>query len=828
MLASLLLASAVSLPPVIADPRAGGSAWQLVSSRGQLPPPGAAGYLLELAEMPLQEFLGLVIELGSRGVPVVGLAAALPEEELRPYLDAVALEPAPGAAELAGVMARLRGTPLVCSAGGAEEAVELLAAGVGAVLVAQPPPEWRELLVDLLPEPLPARLGGKVLATALRGHDLATVVGLPAGFAGGEVRLPGVWYGHAVLAGETEHELMVSWLAEAAVVSVPPLPGGGLVVAYRPAERGTIEVIEVRGEKLPTAAEVLARHHRAAARQERLVVSWTAHQRLAVRVWVSEMARSFEVVLAGPVFFARGLGADWEVAEAWVDGVQWDPDALPDLPLLEPRRPPVPPLAPRLDPGYDFAFVGKERRAGRECFILSFASAPAAARRFGRAAIDAETGVLVEIEDRAQGLPGEVRSTVALTTLALAELGGVPLALPARVVADDLMEAFGAPAAVHRELILSGLSLNPADFEQARERAYSGPHRMVRDAPSGLKALVPDGHGGRLPAGEGRAAQRFLLAGLLHDRGLATPIPYAGLQLQDFDFRGRGEQLRAFLAGAVNDAAWSRRQGKQELSLRAFLQLLPFTSAGNVRGKSQDGEELKARRQRVGIGLATTRGRFRLGLELGAERWDFARTGSTASSFRTPSSTWEGVCRAEATAAIRSVTLAASVEGGWRQHWRHWGSAFDAQERAWQRGRLAAVFERSWFSLARLHLDAELLLGRRLDRFSAFSPARFGGLRLRGIASSLFAADRMTAIRGSLALPIAPRVRGEAGVDLAWVREPRSGYHARPVSGAALGVVSPGPWRTLLQLEVGFPIAVPGPRSFTFELFLLRPLAVSR
>ncbi|MFH1175855.1 MAG: hypothetical protein V1750_00505 [Acidobacteriota bacterium] len=826
MLASLLLASAVSLPPVIADPRAGGSAWQLLSSRGQLPPPGAAGYLLELDETPSQQLLDLVIELGSRGVPVVGLAAALPGEELRPYLDAVALEPAPAAAELAGLAARLRGTPLVCPADGAEEAVELLAAGASAVLVAQPAPEWRALLADLLPEPVPARLGGQPLATALRGHDLATVVGLPAGFAGGEVRLPGAWYGRAVLAGETERELVVSWLGETAMVSVPPLPGGGVVVAHRPTERGTVEMIEVRGEKLPTAAEVLARHHRAAARQERLVASWTARQRLAVRVWVSELSRSFELVLAGPVFFARGLGADWEVAEAWVDGVRWDPGALPDLPLLEPRRPPVPPLAARLDPGYDFALLGKERRAGRECSVLSFASAPAATRRSGRAVIDAETGVLLEIEERASGLPGEVSSTVTLNTLALAELDGVPLALPARVIADDLMQAFGAPATVHRELELSGLSVNPAGFEQARARAYSGPRRMLRDAPSGLTALVPDGRGGRVPAGEGRAAQRFLLAGLLHDRGLATPIPYLGLQLQEFDFRGRGEQLRAFLAGVVNDAAWSRRRGKEELSLRAFLQLLPFTSATSVRGKTQESEELKARRQRVGVGLATARGRFRLGLELGAERWDFARTGRTASSFRTPSSTWEAVSRAEATAAIRGVTLAASVEGGWRRHWRPWGSG--ERERAWQRGRLAAVYERSWFSLARLHFDAELLLGRRLDRFSAFSPSRFGGLRLRGVASGLFAAERMAAVRGSLALPIAPRVRGEAGIDLAWVRERRSGYNARPVSGAALGVSSPGPWGTLLQLAVGLPITVPGPRSLTFGLFLLRPLTASR
>ena len=135
---------------------------------------------------------------------------------------------------------------------------------------------------------------------------------------------------------------------------------------------------------MPSAAEVLARHQRAAARQEQLVPRWRAEQRLLVRVWVAELSRSFEVVLAGPAFWERGIGRDWEITRAWVDGVAWDPDHLPDLPLIEPQRPPVPPLALRLEPSYRYELAGVEQRQGRRCFALDVRRRPPRWRRAAR------------------------------------------------------------------------------------------------------------------------------------------------------------------------------------------------------------------------------------------------------------------------------------------------------------------------------------------------------------------------------------------------------------------------------------------------------------
>ena len=601
-----------------------------------------------------------------------------------------------------------------------------------------------------------------------------------------------------------------------------------MLVAARPADAGrAFENVEVSGERMPSAAEVLARHQRAAARQEQLVPRWRAEQRLLVRVWVAELSRSFEVTLAGPAFWERGVGRDWEITKAWVDGVAWDPDHLPDLPLIEPQRPQVPPLALRLEPSYRYELAGVERRQGRRCFALTFADArPGGAVRRGTAFIDAATFGLVELDESAENLPGEVRSTRAVTVYAPIALAGDTVWLPARLSADDLLSAFGGAATVHRELVLTDVVLDPAAFAAARAAAYARDHRMLRDTAAGIVPLVPDGRGGRIPGGTSRASQRFLIAGVAYDPGLTYPVPFGGLQIQDFDFRGKGEQFRLLAAGVVNDAAWSARRGRAEISLRAFVQLLPFSNTRYRNGREQKGEALKVLRQSAGAGVATSVGLVRVLLEGGVNRLDFSRDDTTAAGFVLPSDTFEGVARLQAEASLGQTTVSVAGEAGWRQRWRAWGlDGSETPHRTWQRGRLLVVYEKALFFRAKLHLDAEAWAGHDLDRFSAPAPSRFGGVHIRGIASDRVLPERLGVVRASLSLPLSPTVRGEAGVDAGWVRDIDGVYRARPLSGAGFGLTVPGPWGTLVQGSVGFPIATPGPRRPTLELFLLRPLA---
>jgi hypothetical protein len=662
----------------------------------------------------------------------------------------------------------------------------------------------------------------------MRTADLATVVGLHRGFSGGEITLPSTWYAGARLFTREVEELPVALRRETSLVTVPALPNGGILVVIRPtADDGRVDLVEVSGERLPTAAEVLARHQRVAARQEQLVHRWKAVQRLLVRVWVAELARSFEVELEGPAFFLRLVGTDWEIARAWVDGVPWDPADLPDLPLLEPERPPVPPLALRLDPAWTFELAGIEERAGRRCFALAFregGSASGATRR-GTAFIDAESFALTEIEERAEDLPGDVRATRSSSRFAPVQAGGEAVWLPASVVADDLLSAFGGSATIHRELSLSEITVEPDTFEADLAAAYARPYRMLRDAPGGVVPLVPDGRGGRVVGGGARVSQRFLLAGVVYDPGLAFPIPFGGLQIQDFNFRGRNEQLRALIAGVINDAAWSKRLDRVELSARAFVQLYPFGNSVWVDGEEQEGEMVDVLRQRLGAGLARTFGSTRVLLDLGLERWDFKRADDTAAEFVLPEDTFEGVGKIETQTVLGSTTLTLAGEAGWRTDWEAWGmNAENEPRRSWQRYQIGAVRETTPFPLARLNLRGQFFAGTDLDRFSAPVPSRFGGVKLRGIASGRANPERLAVIGGSFAMPIGARLRGEIGADVAWAWEKRSGYEGRTLAGIGVGLSAKGPWKTLLEASVSYPVSTPGERAVAFELFLLRPL----
>lgn len=819
--AAILLAV---LPAVLADPRGGPSDWAFVAV-GQAPPPGVVGYVVEVpAAGPDQAWLEHVVALGASGAVVVSIGPGLPPAAARPYLDAVVVEPAPAPARVAVLLDQLQGLPLVLPAADAAAAVGVLAAGATAALVPTPGPGWAGALEGLLPEYEPATGPDGPLPTALRGPDLATVVGLPPGFPGGDVRLSGGWYGSASLVGEGERGPALRVRPDATFVTLPPLPEGGILVATRPVDpAATVEQIQVRGESIPSAAEVLARHQRQAARQARLLPRWTAEQTLLLRVEVAELSRSFAVVLAGPVFWEGMTGRDWEITRTWVDGVEWRPDRLPDLPLLEPRRPPVPPLALRLEPSYRYELKGASQRQGRACWELAYAGVTGEERRAGTACIDGATWGLLSVEEVASNLPGEVRATRSVTSYEPFPLGHDTAWLPTRAQVDDTVAAFGGTALVRRELTLSEVRLNPEGFGTARAGAFARPNRMLRDGDSGVVPLVPDGHGGRRPGSDTRPAQRFLLAGAAWDPGLETPVPFGGLQVLDFDFRHRGEQLRLMLAGVVNDGAWTFRTGRSELTLRGFVQLIPFASTVSERGDTQERETIESTRQRLGFGLGTTLGRVRLVAEAGADRWDFRRADDTAEEFVLPADTWEWVGRLEGAVPVGPATLTVSAERGWRQRWDAWGlDGTEKPEDVWTRGRAAVLYEKALNPLARLRLEGEYWAGWHVDRFSAPSPGRFGGVRLRGIATGTVQAQRLGVVRASLAVPVSSTLRAEVGVDAGWAREGRSGYRHRPLSGVGVSATLPGPWDTLVQGSVGVPLATPGKRTPTIDLFLLR------
>lgn len=831
VIGGLFLAVAAVLPPVVSLPGEAAGRWEVVEW-GRAPEAPAAGYLVVLP--PLGASIGAddlvrLVEMGAGGAVVVGVAAT-PPPELLPYLDGFLPEPRPDRGSLAGLIHSLAGVPLVLRAADLAEAVDVLAAGATAVILAEPLAELERELTGLLPDRDGAGWSGGALPTALRDCDLATVVGIPGEFPGAGVVLSGHWYDRAMVISAGGRYLVEPVRVPGGTVYEVPAVGaaGALLVVSRPVDPPR-ERVGVVGERPWRTEEVLARHHRSAIRQSRLLPRWRAHQQLLVRVWIGELSRSLEVLLGGAVHVEHGLGADWEVSEAWVEGVAWPPAELPELPLLEPRRPPVPPLAVQLETGFTYGLQGRDSLLGRDAFVVSFEGrGPEGERRGGRAWLDAETFGLMALEEVAEHLPGEVRSSRSLTQLRPFRLGSEIAWLPVAVAADDLVAAFGRTVTVRREARLTGHDLEADGFDASLGAAHASALPMFRETEAGVVPLVPDGLGGRTPGGPARGRQRMLLAGVLVDPGFGAPIPMGGLQVHDFNFRGRGEHLRLLLAGVVNDGAWSAPRGAMEVTARGFVQALPLTSSAYRDGREQREEELGIRRQRFGGGLAGSRGSFRLALDLGLEHWDFSATGRTGAAFIVPRDTWEGVGRLHLDTIVAGITVSLTGETGHRIRWHPWGwERSEEGGQTWRRARVMVTREYAPVPLVRTRWEGEFWVGTGLDRFSAPAPARFGDVRVRGIAAGRVIPDALLVLRGGLAFPLGPRRRVELGADLGWVRDRRAGYHARPLAGVGLGVTARGPWGSLLQCSLEYPITTPGHRGLMAQLMVLRPLVSS-
>jgi hypothetical protein len=579
--------------------------------------------------------------------------------------------------------------------------------------------------------------------------------------------------------------------------------------------------VEVKGQRELSLAEILARHHRQVARQQRLVANFQGWQRLLLRVRVSELDRSFEVELAGPLWYDPQLGKDWQVQQAWVNGVAWEPQKLPQLPLLQPQAAKVPPLALELSPSYRYELAGKVVREGREYFAVSFHQEEGGQRRWGRALLDGQTFGLAELETYLVAGQGAVRSARTVTRNQLRSLGETPLWLPQEVEADEVVAAFGALATVHRRLRLENLQLNVAQLPARRGEAWAGDKPMFRERGEEVLVLEPDGQGGRREVRGEERDQRFLLAGLAADPSFSFPLPLAGYQLLQFRFRGRQEQLRAFLAGAFNDLAWSR-PGRWELSAQAFLQLAPITSSLWQKGREEKGQELRLFRQRLGVGAALQEGFLRFSGKLELSQLNFARTQHTDPAFRLPKGGQElGVQAGMAWARGQSLAEA-QAEFGQRLAWASWGYGEEPKKRFW-RAWARFRWERDLWPLVKLGLGGELASSSSADRFSRWSLGSVTG-GLAGVPAGRVTADAYGALRLSLAMPLGWQQRLEVGWDTAWIRQRQEGLRARPISGLSLGLAAQGPWKTLLQLQVGLPLVLTGPNQPSGRLLLLRPL----
>ena len=548
-----------------------------------------------------------------------------------------------------------------------------------------------------------------------------------------------------------------------------------------------------------------------------------------------------EVTFAGPLFVDPDVGADWAWTSFAINGVRWPGRRAPQIPLLQPDRATALPLVISFTRDYRYRLAGTAPARGRDCWVVDFEPVDLARGESlytGRVWIDRETFSRVRSRSVQLGLEGEVVSNQETVDFVPVDDLGRPArwsrdswVLPLEVTARQLHAVLGATLQVERETELTGVRVNAAGFDAARDRAWESDATMVRETDDGLRYLEPRSDGTRTVADGFDTDHLFLLGGVFWDDSLDFPLPLAGVDWFTLDLAGTGAHGNLFFAGVVADAAVAR---PDVLGTRwqagAHLGGLLYPLEENL---SRDGEEAEAERiehagAQLGLSLSRAVGSFvKLDLGYGLGYDLFEPADDADADFVVPQDTLS-----------HSVSLALSyARGGWiaslegeairRATWDPWGlpetGEYDPaqrQPRTWR-----AAINRTWWlaGVAKVGLQVEHLDGENLDRFSRWDFGPFGDARIGGYPRGLVTATRADGLHVDAGVGFEEAFQLALGADLVQASDRATGLDRELLAGISAGGTLIGPWETLVRFDVGVPVAGPADGA-TLQLLLLRRL----
>jgi hypothetical protein len=780
---------------------------------------------------------------------IVGAARLLDdllEHELAPYLDLV-VAPEPGTAtrerwERAYPGLRIwKAAPL-----GAFD--DLLAASTeaadGGLLIWPPPPITLGLLEDLrqlaelLPEGLVRAADGPAQChpaeacriDAYQRADTRETMLVVRRVAGAHAALVApaqardLWAIGAAEAGGPDRRgvrPLVPALPDAAGLARFEWPPGVTAVLLRlpPDERGIVEDVRVLGARQLTAAEIVARHQAAAARQTHRVRELVTHARSTVTFEIPAFPAPV-TVQAETTLFQGSAPTELVQRQIRVNGVAFTSNGVPRLPIIEPERVAAPPLAITLTRAYQYTRAGRETLRGRETYVIAFvptAEAVGESLFSGRAWIDRATFALLRVDAVQTNLRGPITSSQQIEDFREEAIEGEPVWLLDRSELRQIYQGAGLTTPVHRVMVVDRHEINPLDMEARRRAAYASSDIMLRETPGGLRYLQ------RTPAHDEAAASRViagratrvrtLAGGIIVDPNITRLLPFAGVNYTDFDLLGSGAQLNAFFGGAYGQVAFSAPSlGGTRWQLRGagFAMLARYNDRAFRDGRERYEENIRQRPAHTSIGVTRPlTSRTALHAAYLFDYIGLSEGDTTAPSFIVPSDLVVHGARL----ALETQRAGWRMEGWWsparRAGWRAWGrpdgSDYRARDASFQRFGVSAA--RPWVigPRALLRAEAAWMGGHDLDRFSRYSFGTFEN-RLRGYPSASIRYDRGAVLRTAAVWQPPGRVRLDLFGDAALVRDPGFGTAYRGYPGFGAAVEAPGPFGLLLGAEWGYGI----------------------
>ena len=621
---------------------------------------------------------------------------------------------------------------------------------------------------------------------------------------------------------ETLETVAVLQGCRAAAVSVVPdvagltrieLTTGETVVRVPSPEGRFAQGVDVVADRTLSVREIIARHQAAAARQRRQVRQSISAGHMTLTFEAPGFPAPLAITTEAVLYTAPGT-VEIEQREIRVNGIAFEPNRIPRLPLLEPERVASPPLEISLTDVYRYSLAGLEQVDGVRCYVIRFEPVDRKGNLFaGRAWISMDEFAMVKVSAVQRGLRGAIVSSEQSDEFRRAA-GSVWLL--ARSEVHQIYEGAGHRTPIHRVLAVDRHEINPPDFAERRQAAYRSPSVMLRDTPQGFRYLrrerTDDPAGTTVSTSVTGAAERVrtLAVGVIVDPNISRPLPFAGLSYVDFNLFGTGTQMDGFFGGTYGQLALavpSLGGTRWQLNARAFGIASSYNDRAFVDGREDYRANIAQRPAHASLWLLrpmTPRVSARGGYEL--DYTAYGRVDSTSPAFVVPAAQAAHAVRLALEAQWHGWSASTWWSGARRSGWRAWGEGrgeYARGHRDYQR--FGASVSRSFVTSPRLvgRVEAAWMGGHDQDRFSRYSFGSFDN-RLRGYPSALIRYDHGAVLRGAAAWAAGRRLRLDGFVDTAYVRDPGFGARPRSYTGVGAAAEVPAPFGTLVAVEWGY------------------------
>lgn len=798
--------------------------------------------------------------------PDLDYLRALYDEEVAAYLDAVAIEPGFDSAAFSVTLTELDpGKPIVLdsvdwpsrAAESAALAAEASSNGVALTLfntVHAKSPELDPLLAlardfsgDLSFAPGSAPLGAYRSWAFVRGEDLGLRV-----IAETDPQLPQVQliFGDDTLRDPEKVDLSTG---SSSTISRQHRSGGRLTVtvddpgafamlklnrATAAELQGFDDQIDVDAERQMPVEEILRRLQAFEDDQARRLDHYEATNTLHLRF--RGATGSIEASYDGAFFYRRDAGFDWVWENFYFGGVKWRSKKLPELPLIQPEKVSSLPTQIRFTKDYEYRLRGEATLEGRDCWVVDFEPfEPQPEQTLYQGTVWVDKQVYARVKTRALqiGLAGDVISNEEISYFTpfdgqgqLADWDRMSYVLPARIVGQQIFSVLSATLPVERETVLTDIVINGANFDSNREAALASEFTMVRDTDVGLRYLRKDDSGQRVVDNELDTNRLLLVGGVFWDESLDYPLPLAGVNYLDLDYKDTGRQLNILFAGAYLNASLSDpdvfgSKWNAGINLSSF-----FIKRGDELyrdGAEVPEEEIESRDHAAAFYLGRPLTPFlKLDLTYRVRHNSYDTADDTADEFILPSDHFIHTFETELIYSRSGYRFGLTGSVNRRSEWDFWGlpgnQEFSKDHEEYKRWR-AVLAKTFWFdNYKKLGVALEYVGGEDLDRFSGIDFGLFGDTSVAGYQSGLVRAEEASGIHLDYGLNVHDIIRFEIEGDAVWASNDATGLDNELLAGIGIEGTLTLPWQMATNFEIGYALEGPGKGDFAARIVFLK------